>query len=281
MGDKWPMKEKRTLTLMAILVVVVLTLYFNTISWLIESWTYDLYYSHGFLVSIISIYIFWREKNEMQKLEFKSTSIGIIVIVIALFLHTLGTFWAVEILSAISLIFLIAGLILYIAGKEVFRKLTFPIFFLIYMIPFPLSIFENELQVISASTAVSVLNAIGITASNLGAQVYLENDSFLIGAPCSGLRSLVSLLTLSTLYAYALEGTNVMRALLLIASLPIALISNIFRIVSILIIASKYGSEAALNFFHNFSGLVFFAVAILLLLAVGRCFGRLRFRRIF
>jgi exosortase len=137
------------------------------------------------------------------------------------------------------------------------------------------------MQTTTADFVVVLLNAIGITASNNGAEVYLEKSAFFIGAPCSGLRSLISLITLAALYAYILEGTNRMKVVLLLASIPIALISNMFRITAILLIANSYGTEAAMNFFHNFSGITFFAIAIILLLLVGRCFGQLRFRKIF
>jgi exosortase len=256
-------------------------IYSHIFVWLIDSWTYDLYYSHGFLVPLISAYIIWRKRKELRRIEKKPSMLGIMVLIMGLFLHGMGIFWSIDFASAISLIIVIVGLVLYTGGKEIFKALAFPICFLIFMVPMPLLVFENEMQVISASIVTQLLNAIGIKAANTGAEIYLEKSAFLVGAPCSGLRSLISLLTLSTLYAYALEGTNRMRGALLIASLPIAIISNIFRVTAILLIANSYGTEAALNFFHNFSGIVFFIIAIILLLAVGRCFGRLKFKKIF
>jgi exosortase/archaeosortase family protein len=92
---------------------------------------------------------------------------------------------------------------------------------------------------------------------------------------------MISLFTIGIIFAYILEGSNLMKATVIISTIPLALAGNILRITSILIVANKYGQEAAINYFHDFSSLLLFSVALIGLFLVGGCFGRLRFKKIF
>ncbi|MDY6964988.1 MAG: exosortase/archaeosortase family protein [Halobacteriota archaeon] len=240
---------------------------------------YDPYYSHGFLVPLISGYIIFRKREYLIEIEENPSNIGLIFLTSGLLFHAVGLFWTVRFLGAFSLIVVIVGLIILIYGTDFMKYLSFPILFLVFMVPIPLSyIISVELQTFSSIIATHLVNALGIPAVNVGAEIHLESCSFLVGAPCSGLRSIISLLALSTIYAYVLEGRMYMKVLLVISAVPIAIFANILRISSILIIADIYGSEAAMSFFHYFSGLLLFGASLLLLLIVGRCFGRLRLR---
>ncbi|MDY6959195.1 MAG: archaeosortase/exosortase family protein, partial [Halobacteriota archaeon] len=89
---------------------------------------------------------------------------------------------------------------------------------------------------------------------------------------------IISLLSLGTIFAYIHEGSNLSRFLVVLSAIPIAIFANILRISSILAIADIYGSDTAISFFHNFSGFLSFGLALLMLFAVGRWFGRLKVR---
>ena len=147
------------------------------------------------------------------------------------------------------------------------------------MVPIPPSfMFSFELQTFSSIFATHLVNLFGVNAINAGSEIYLESCSFVVGAPCSGLRSIISLLSLATIYSYILEGNILARVLVVLSAIPIAIFANILRISSILVVADIYGSDTAMSFFHNFSGLLSFGLSLIMLLAVGRWFGRLKIR---
>ena len=272
----------RTPVILAATLVLILAIYHNTIIWLLNAWLNDPYYSHGILVPLISGYLIWNRRAELSELDKEPSSLGIPVIVAGLLVHGIGLFRTFRFASAISIAVVLAGMILFIYGSDVMKSLLFPICFLFFMAPIPVApVIGAALQAPSAASAASLVSALGVQASTTGSEIHLAKSAFDVGAPCSGLRSIISLLTLAALYAYLLEGSMYMKAAIFLSAVPIAIAANILRISSILLVANAYGGEAAMSFFHSFSSPLLFSMAIIGLLIVGRCFGSLRFKRIF
>lgn len=87
-----------------------------------------------------------------------------------------------------------------------------------------------------------------------------------MGAPCSGFRSLITMLALALVYVYVKGGPVFKKGLLIAAVLPFALAGNVIRIVLLALITYHFGKEAGEGFFHYFSGGVIFVVMIALLM---------------
>ena len=153
------------------------------------------------------------------------------------------------------------------------RAVAFPIFFLFFMVPFPLVAIGTatvRLKLFAALWATHVLHAIGLPAVQKGSTIYMANATVQVDDPCSGLRSLLSLLTLGVLFAYLKQASFARRSVFFLSSIPIAMVANIVRIVLLAWIADIYGIEIALKFFHDVSGFVVFGIALGGLTAVGR-----------
>jgi exosortase len=183
------------------MLVLLGLLYINTITWLTGSWIYNSYYTHGFIVFAISVYFSYKICKKTS-LRSEVDSRGLYVLSLSLIVHVLASLWDFEYISALSLLTAIYGLIIAIYGMKTARQLTFPVFFMVLAIPFPIYDLTNQLEVLSAQASVSLVNLFGIEASNVGAEIHLETCSFVVGAPCSGIRSIISLLTVAALYAY-------------------------------------------------------------------------------
>ena len=154
------------------------------------------------------------------------------------------------------------------------RSLLFPVCFLAFGIPLPfLPSVANFLQSFSAHYSSLVIETMGIPVTTIGAEIHLEKEIFVIGAPCSGMHTLITLLALASVFAYFIRCPFYRKAILFFAAIPIALMANISRIVALLLIANHYGSEAAMRFFHDYSSIVLFAIAFLLLVVCSRCLG--------
>ena len=268
--------------ILAITLVVIVSMYFNTLVWLFAAWWNDPYYMYGFIVPMISGYLVWNKRALLARLDKEQSSLGMPVIVAGLLIHGIGVFLTFRFASAISIIIVLAGMILTIYGKAVTKALLFPIGFLFFMVPIPIApVIGAALQAPSAGFAASLVSMLGIGATVTGAEICLAESAFEVGAPCSGMKSIIGLLTLAALYAYLLDGSMYMKVTIFLSALPLAIMANVLRIVAILLIANAYGSEVAINFFHDFSSLLLFSIAAFGLLIVGRCFGSLRFKRIF
>ena len=105
----------------------------------------------------------------------------------------------------------------------------------------------------------------GVPITVNGAQVSLPNAQLVVGAQCSGLRSIVTLLTLVALVIFVVKGPWWAKLLLALSSIPIAAFGNIMRVASLLGVANVWGADAGFKYYHDYSGIVFFLSALLLL----------------
>ena len=265
-----------------ILTGIIGLFYANTFVWLIESWLNNPYYSQGVIVPIISGYIIWTTRKELANIEKKQSGTGLILFIIGLVLNGIGVLYTIRFLSGLSLIVTILGAILYLFGTEFTKKISFPILFLLLMVPIPfVDIVASPLQTISAVGTANIANMLGIPVQRDGLLLHIPEGTFEVALECSGLMSIISLLTLSIIYTFILEGRLLMKFTIVLSSVPLAITGNILRIALMLVIANKYGQDAAVDYFHDFSSVLLFSVALLGLFIVGRCFGRLKFKKAF
>lgn len=255
-------------------------LYFRTFAWLVNAWLSDPYYTHGFLVPIISGFIAWRtirKLREGREGELEPFKPGIYIFAFGLLLHAIGLIKLFPFLAALSFLFTLSGLILYFYGKTLMRSLLFPISFLIFAIPVPLLILEHVafvLQSFSVRSSASLTGLLGIPVERMGSEIHLQTAAFSVGLPCSGMNTLISLLTLAAILIYLLRCPGYKKAVLFCAAIPIAIGANILRIVSILLVGHAYGAEVAMKFFHYFSSILLFLLALVclfIMVKVMRC----------
>ena len=267
--------------LILIFVGMVSVFYYNTFIWLIESWLGNVYYSHGFLVPIISGFIIWNMKDDLLKIERRQSQTGLILFIVGIILQSIAVLLTVRFLSGISLIIAICGIILYLFGWEFTNKIKFPILFLLLAIPLPfVDMVAPPVQTISAMGSTNLANILGIPTEMDGLLLKTPAGLFEVALECSGLKSIISLLTLSIIFAFMLEGSILMKSVIVLSSIPLAITGNILRITSVLDIANIYGKDVAINYFHDISNLLLFGATLIGLILVGRCFGRLKFKKI-
>jgi exosortase len=165
----------------------------------------------------------------------------------------------------------LAGLVWYLLGGAALRRLAFPILFLLFMIPLP---FVEPLSVplaqATGTVAAQTVRLFGVPISINGAQVTLPNANLVVGAQCSGLRSIVALLTLVALFVFAVQGPAWGKWVLALSAIPIAAFGNIVRVSSLLGVAHVWGADIGFTYYHDYSGILFFASAVLLLILASR-----------
>lgn len=258
----------------ALVAILVAFIFWPTFQWMRDRYTEaDTYYSHGFLVPLVSLFLIYRRKKELQSIPPSTNAGGIFLIAFGLFIHLGALLWGINFVCGFSLIIVLFGLFLALWGTEVTKKNTFPLLFLVFMVPLPkvlIITISFKLKIIAAQFATRIINAFGIPALRTGSVVQLPNTALTVGDPCSGLRSLISLLALGALYAYLINLTRTKKIILFLSAIPIAIAANVIRIVILLLVAYVYGAEVATGKFHDFSGIIVFGVALLGLMLVGR-----------
>jgi exosortase len=266
--------DKRSLLAVLLMAALLTVAFWNTLAWLAEAWWSDVYYSHGPLVLLVSGFLVWSSRNAVRRAPEGNEPVGIAVLALGLLLHAGAVLWRAYYLSAFGLLAVLAGLCLLFLGRQAMRRLLFPLVFLAFSIPLPLAErFGPPLEVFTATQATNLVRLVGIPAVNEGSRVILAGSTFAVGAPCSGLSSLVALIALAALLAYAVRGPVWARWLVFLSAVPVAILANLVRVASIFLVAYTWGPDAGLGYYHDLSSPVLFLVALVLLILLSRGLG--------
>jgi exosortase len=251
-----------------ILAGLVLLLYASVIKDLVLQWWTDADYGHGFFVPLFSGYILWRERDRWTKTEIKPSNFGFVVMLGAVALLLLGSLGAEFFTSRFSLLVLLAGMILFLAGWKMLRAVSFPLGYLMWMIPIPVIIYNQitfPLQLIASRLATSWLELAQVPVLRDGNILIMSNYSLEVVEACSGIRSLMTLMALAVAYGYLVSPRRWVRYALAAFMVPVAIGTNAVRIMGAAIVARHLGPAAAEGFLHKFSGWVIFLVALVLM----------------
>jgi len=265
--------DRSWLWLVAGLVVLVAFLYYNILGFLVQDWWTDPNFSHGFFVPAFSIFVIWQRRKVLASIPVDPSWSGLGIIVLALLVYLLGVIGAELFLSRSSFILLLAGLVIYFLGWGYFRALMFPWAFLFLMVPLPTLVLSEvtfPLQFFASKLASSLLALVGVPVLREGNIIQLPTMSLEVVEACSGIRSLVSLVTLAVIYGYLMESGRAFRVILALAAVPIAIAANSLRVMGTGLLGLYWGPEKAEGFFHTFSGWVIFILALGMLFALHR-----------
>ena len=244
-----------------VLAILIALLYRQILAALVGQWLHDPNYSHGFFAAPFCAWMVWKTRSRLAALPVQPSWLGLVVIVGALGLLILGVFGAENFVARASLLFLLAGLTIYFAGWRIFYAVLFPWAVLFLMIPLPAIVFNQAtlpLQLEASSLASNLLMLCGIPVLREGNVIQLPSLALDVAEACSGLRSLMSLITLAVMYGYLFERRISRRALLILSAIPIAIVANGLRIVGSGLLGQYWGQDKAEGFFHLFSGLLIF-----------------------
>jgi len=258
---------------MILLVASFALLYRHVIVKLVHDWATDDNYSHGFLIVPIALYLVWERRRRLSATALRPSSFGLLAVVLSILVLAAGVLGAELFLTRVSMLGVVAGSVLFLCGWQYLAVLAFPLAFLLLMIPIPAIVFNQiafPLQLLASRFGELVLTLFGIPVLREGNVITLATTSLEVAEACSGIRSLISLLTLAIVYGYFLEPRISVRVLLALASIPVAVIANGVRVAGTGLSAHYLGPEAAEGFFHSFSGWLVFLVAFILLFAVHR-----------
>ena len=240
---------------------------------LLSQWITDPYSSYGLLVPIFVSFVVWQNRDRLKQVSVSPSWTGLPLVILGLVLLVLGVLGVELLTSRASLLILVAGLVISLWGMPVFRAVLFPWALLFLMIPIPAIIIQQvtfPLQLFASKVAGGVLwHLCSVPTFRDGNVISTPNMNLQVVEACSGLRSVVSLITLAVIYGYLLEKRNWVRLALIVASVPIAISANVVRIV-LTGILGQHHPKLADGFYHEFQGMMVFVLALIMLLAFHR-----------
>jgi len=238
-----------------------------------SSWEHNPNYSHGFLIIPISAGLVWLKRKDLSAIALSPSWLGLAVVAASLVLYIVGNRMDTTIFQGYALLGTIAGLVLYAGGWALLRPLLFPIGYLFFMLPFPpwfVHKLSFGLKLLAARGSCSLSHAAGIPLMEDGLSLYFSSGTMKIENACSGMQSLIALLSLGALFAYFARGPWWKKGLLFLLAVPIALLANVARITALCFVANFSSVDAATGLFHDVSGFVLFGIAFVVLLGSKR-----------
>ncbi|HZC24308.1 MAG TPA: exosortase A [Candidatus Binatia bacterium] len=248
--------------------LLLFVLYSSILRHLVVQWWSDPNFSHGFFVPLFSVFVVWQERARLRKLSSKPSWSGLAILALGMCTLIVGQMGAELFLARTSLLIVLAGLIVLFYGWTIFRALLFPWAFLFLMVPMPAIVFNQitfPLQLLASRVSAAILPVFGVPILREGNVINLPSMALEVAEACSGIRSLMSLVTLSIIYGYLLEKRLWVRYLLAIASVPIAVAANSVRIIGTGLLVQYWDPEKAEGYFHASWGWLIFVISLILL----------------
>lgn len=280
-GGLWGTLSKReNLPLMA-LTVLVLYLYRDALGYAFLQGRVNPSQSHVPLVPFVSLWMAWMQRDRIrQALSGGGSAAGWLCLIPALLLHAVGILAEEARISLLSLIAALYGLSLLLGGWRLARILTVPILFLLFLIPY--GHLEERisflLRVLATRSGTAMASWAGVDVQLRGTLVGVSGCQLEIAAPCSGLRSLSSLLALAVVFAHVTEPHPLGKLLLILSAVPLAVIGNAIRLGLVLTAADSFGKDFGMKV-HDVSGFLVFGFAFGCLMGIERLFECLRQRK--
>lgn len=269
---------------MIALCVTVAVLYLPVLAKLAQDWGTDENYSHGLLVPLIILFIVWREWGRLKALPLRPLSLaGAGFVIVALGLLAAGMLGAELFVARASFVLMLVGIMLYTGGWRILNFFVVPLTLLALSIPIPQIIFNKiafPLQILASRIAVWGIRMFDVPTLRKGNVIEIlpfgstQTIALEVVEACSGIRSLMTLVTLALILAYftrrsegrgfgGFTGSDLVRAvLLMIMAVPIAVITNAARVSGTGFVAYRYGKIAVDGPWHDISGWAVFVVAL-------------------
>jgi exosortase len=231
--------------------------------------------SHGYVVPIVSLVVLWQKRGELRERAGGPCWSGFAWVVGFLLLAWFGSRGGQSRIELVALIGLIWAGPYALWGRGVARVMRFPAGYLLFTVPVSsfIDFFTIHLRIFSTVMATGILNGIGLSVERSGTALFshVPDAAFNVDVadPCSGIRSLFAMMALTAVYAYFTQKEGFRKWMLFACALPIAVIGNMVRIMSICLVAMWFGQETATGYYHDYSGYVVFLVGVLLMFQAG------------
>lgn len=237
--------------------------------------------SHGFIVPLVTGYFIWDRREQLNSTTISTSWWGAVILFLSLALYVLSYAGGLAFPARVAMILGLFGLIWGMLGHEIIKVVSFPVLFLLFMIPVPyslLNIVSGPLQLLATKISANLIGACSIPVFRDGNMLYFVSTQLEVAEACSGIRSIMSLSMLAFAFASLSHAGWKGKAILILSATPIAMVANIIRIAGTGILANFFGDKVARGFLHEFSGIVIFIFGLVVLSGIYTLINREKYK---
>ncbi|HEX6963541.1 MAG TPA: exosortase/archaeosortase family protein [Lacipirellula sp.] len=253
------------------LVLALVAAYFNMLRFTATHWAMDMY-SHGYIVPAFAAYLFWIRRRPLVNAEPLQRWIGVGIVAVCLGVRVWAATVDMNPVDRLSFIGALLGVCLIVGGTSMLKWAGLPILFLLFMYPLP-AVLENtllvKLQTVASIMSTFVLQTLGVSASRVGNRIDVDtlSEALEVAQACSGLRMLTIFGAMCVAMVMITERPWWDKLVILLSIIPIALVSNVIRIVATALLYLAFGQETGwLNsIIHDWAGFAMMPIGLLLL----------------
>lgn len=260
--------DLRAIGAIAVAVLAPLLVYFPTTQSIVDIWNSSDTFAHGYVILPISLWLIWKRRHTLPLDEAQSCWPALLLLAACGFGWLLADLAEVQVVRQYAMVAMIPAMALALLGPQLARAMAFPLLFLLLAVPFG-EVFIDPLINFTADFTVAALRFTGIPVLRVGNYFEIPSGSWSVVEACSGVRYLISSVTLGLLYAYLTYRSRWRQAVFVLAAIIVPIIANGLRAYMIVMIGHLSGMELATGVDHIIYGWAFFGLVMFAMLWIG------------
>ncbi len=256
-------------------VLSLAVLYAPTLAHAEYEWATNDSYAHGFIIFPVAIYLVWNQRSEVARAQYRPTRWGFALLVAGLIMQTVSYLLQLRYIGMWSLPVTLAGGILLLHGRSLWRVVCFPVCFLLFAAPLPNTLLSETtlwIQQVSTTGTVWLATLLGYSLIQHGNVLQVPGLTVEIAEACSGFHKLISLGAFAMLYGYVYQASLPQRLILAALVFPIAIFSNVLRITALIAAGSAWGLPG-MHAAHDPAEYCAIFIAFVMFVVAGRLLG--------
>lgn len=228
---------------------------------------------HGHFPPFVSVFLIWYHRGKIVAAAKAGSALGLVWVGIGLLLFVVGARCVQPRMAVLAIPILLYGSTLFLWGPRVARIVLFPFAFLLFMMPVEaLQNLTFPLQFAITGSIEMLSRLVGVSIQSIGTTLTARDGSFNfeIAEGCSGVRSLAAMSMLTAIYVHLTQDTLWKKAVIFGASLIFAIVGNVGRLFTVILFARFISPEIAGGIYHDWSGFLFFPIALLAMTGFAR-----------
>ncbi len=269
--------ERKVLLAWLALIAAFVWFHWSSLCHLTRTWWQEEDYQHGFFVPIFALILLWLRRDMIPRLPQRGCWWGVPLFGIWAIMRWTAIYFNYETVPELAMIPFVAGVVLFVGGWQGLRWAWPSVVFLIFMVPLPgfiQGLASAQLQKAATSFSCYIIQTLGIPAVAQGNVIQLTEKPLEIARACSGLRMMMLFFAICVAAAFMATHKPLWERILIVASAPpIAVMSNVFRIVATAAIyefvgrwSSAIDVDRVEQIIHDWAGFLMMPVGLLLLL---------------